>query len=460
MTLAAPAVTPSRLAIPLRFALRDLRGGLRGFYVFIACIALGVMAIAGVNSFASSLGDGLAREGRTILGGDLSFTLIHREADAAERAFLERAGRVSAAATMRAMARTLDGRTALVEVKAVDGAYPLFGAARLDPVMPLANALAARDGVFGAAADPLLLARLDLKPGARITVGAATIELRAALLSEPDRLSAGGFGLGPRLMISPEALRATGLLQPGSQVRWHYRLRLADNDASDAAVQRAIAAASAQVPDAGWEVRGRSNASPGLERNIERFTQYLTLVGLTALLVGGVGVANAVRGHLDRKRDTIATMKTLGATGGSVFVIYLSQTMALAFIGAIPGLILGAALPFLIAWAFGAILPLPLAPTLHPEDLALALLYGLLTALAFAIWPLGRAHDVSVSALFRDEVAPERHRPRTIYVVLTIAAVATLAVLAGSSPTTSASPRSSWWRPPACSSRCGWWRAW
>ena len=430
MTLASPAVTPSRLSVPLRFALRDLRGGLRGFYVFIACIALGVMAIAGVNSFASSLGDGLAREGRTILGGDLSFTLIHREADARERAFLESAGRVSAIATMRAMARTADGGTALVEVKAVDGAYPLFGAARLDPALPLPDVLAMRDGAFGAAADPLLLARLDLKPGARFTLGAATIELRAALTSEPDRLSAGGFGLGPRLMISPEALHATGLLQPGSQVRWHYRLRLPANDTSDAAVQRTINAASAQVPDAGWEVRSRNNASPGLERNIERFTQYLTLVGLTALLVGGVGVANAIRGHLDRKRDTIATMKSLGATGGSVFAIYLTQTMALAVIGAVPGLIVGAALPFLIAWGFGSILPLPLAPTLHPEDLALALLYGLLTALAFAIWPLGRVHDVSVSALFRDEVAPERHWPRKIYVALTAVAVATLAILA------------------------------
>jgi putative ABC transport system permease protein len=430
MTLASPAVTPSRLSIPLRFALRDLRGGLRGFYVFIACIALGVMAIAGVNSFASSLGDGLAREGRTILGGDLAFTLIHREANTAERAFLERAGRVSVAATMRAMARTPDGRTALVEMKAVDGAYPLFGAARLEPALPLADALATRDGVFGAAADPLLLARLDLKPGARITVGAATIEIRAALDSEPDRLSAGGFGLGPRLMISPDALRATGLLQPGSQVRWHYRLRLPPNDAGDAAVERTIATATAQVPDAGWEVRSRSNASPALERNIERFTQYLTLVGLTALLVGGVGVANAIRGHLDRKRDTIATMKSLGATGGEVFVIYLTQAMTLALIGAIPGLILGAALPFLVAWGFGSILPLPLAPTLHLEDLALALLYGLLTALAFAIWPLGRAHDVSVSALFRDEVAPERRWPRRIYIALTVAAVALLATLA------------------------------
>src|SRR5262249_5435478 len=174
-----------------------------------------------------------------------------------------------------------------------------------------------------------------------------------------------------------------------------------------------------------------------LERNVERFTQYLTLVGLTALLVGGVGVANAVKGHLDRKRDVIATMKSLGATGRGVFVTYLSQTMMLAAIGALPGLAIGAALPFAVKWLFGAVLPLPIAPALHLGDLALALLYGLMTALAFALWPLGRAHDVSVSALFRDEVAPERARPRMSYVVATVlvaAALATLAVLLAYDP--------------------------
>src|SRR5262249_54387506 len=136
----------------------------------------------------------------------------------------------------------------------------------------------------------------------------------------------------------------------------------------------------------------RANASPALERNVERFTQYLTLVGLTALLVGGVGVANAVKGHLDRKRDVIATMKSLGATGRGVFATYLSQTMMLAAIGALPGLAIGAVLPFAVKWLFGAVLPLPLAPSLHLGDLALALLYGVMTALAFALWPLGRAH--------------------------------------------------------------------
>ena len=292
------------------------------------------------------------------------------------------------------------------------------------------EALAQRDGAFGAAADPALLARLDLAPGARIMIGAATIEIRAVLKSEPDKL-AGGIGFGPRLLISEAALRASGLLQPGSVVRWHYRLRLPDNDATDTAVRAVTAAAQAQLPEAGWEVRTRANASPALERNVERFTQYPHLVGLTALLVGGVGVANAVKGHLDRRREVIATLKSLGATGSRVFAIYLAQVLALAALGAVPGLAIGAALPFLIAWGFGAVLPLPLAPALHPGDLALALLYGLLTAVAFALWPLGRAHDVPVSALFRDEVASDRRWPRGPYIVATVlvgCALATLAV--------------------------------
>ncbi len=425
------SLSPGRSSspLPLRFAARELRGGLRGFYVFVACIALGVMAIAGVGSVASGLADGLAREGRVILGGDLAFSLSPREASADERAFIDRRGRLSVAATMRAMARTQDGRTALVEVKAVDAAYPLYGTVALDPQQPLAQALAQREGAFGAAADPALLARLDLKLGTRITLGTAVIEIRAVLTSEPDKL-AGGIGFGPRLLVSETALRTSGLLQPGSVVRWHYRLRLPDNDATDTAVRAVTAAAQAQLPEAGWEVRSRANASPSLERNVERFTQYLTLVGLTALLVGGVGVANAVKGHLDRRREVIATLKALGATGARVFGIYLTQVLVLAGLGALPGLAIGAALPFLIAWTFGTVLPLPIAPALHPGELALALLYGLLTAAAFALWPLGRAHDVPVSALFRDEVASDLRWPRRRYIVATVLLGCTLAMLA------------------------------
>jgi putative ABC transport system permease protein len=428
----APSAKPIRYVRPriaLRFAWRELRGGLRGFGVFIGCIALGVMAIAGVGSVAASLNDGLAAAGRTILGGDLDFSLIQREAGVAERGFLDAHGTVSAVATLRAMARTSDGRSNLVEVKAVDGNYPLVGAVATDPAMPLPDLFAQKAGAFGAAVDPTLLTRLDLKTGDRISIGNITVELRAALKSEPDKIG-GALGLGPRVLMSEAALRTTGLLQPGSLVRWQYRLRLPETGASDSAVAALEQQARQEFPDAGWDMRTRNKASPQLERSVDRFTQFLTLVGLTTLLIGGVGVANAVASHLARKRDVIGTMKALGATSGDVFAIYCSETLLVALFATLIGAAFGALLPFAIAWGFGSIIPLPVAPSLHPTVLALSIAYGVLTALAFALWPLGRAHDISVTMLFRDQIAAERNWPRRRYVVATAAIAALLAALA------------------------------
>jgi putative ABC transport system permease protein len=412
-------------SLALRYALRELRGGLRGFYVFIACIALGVMAIAGVGSVAASLSEGLAREGRTLLGGDAAFSLIQREARPDEVAFLRSRGNVSVAATLRGMARTQDGRLALVELKAVDNTYPLLGEVTLDPKMPVPDLLSQQDGAFGAAADATLLARLDLKIGDRVSVGSATFQIRSVVGAEPDKL-AGGVGFGPRFLVSEAALRATELLQPGSLVRWIYRVKLPDNAADDRAAQTLASDARKTLPSAGWEIRTRSNASPQLERTISRFTQFLTLVGLAALLVGGVGVANAVKSHIDRRRDVIATFKAVGATGRDVFTIYLTQVIVLAVIGSVIGLAAGAALPYVIVGLFGTLLPLPVVPALHPDQLALSLVYGLLTALAFGLWPLGRVHDVPVAALFREAVISEWHRPRWRYLALMAVVIALL----------------------------------
>jgi len=426
----APAATPlPPLRFTARFIWRELRGGLRGFGVFIACIALGVAAIAGVGSMAASLDDGIGGAGRAILGGDVAFTLIQRQASAEERAFLDARGTVSVAATLRAMARTADGSSSLIELKAVDDAYPLFGALVTDPALPPAALFAQSGGAFGAAVDPALLTRLDLKTGDRITVGGSTIELRAALLNEPDKL-AGGIGLGPRVLVSEAALRASGLVQPGSLVRWQYRLRLPQADASDAAVTAVEQEAQTRFPQAGWEIRTRMKASPALERSVERFSQFLTLIGLTTLLIGGVGVANAAASHLARKRDVIATVKALGAAGGTVFAVYCGEILVVALLATLLGTALGAALPFAVVSAFGTAIPLPVAPALYPQVLLLAIAYGLLTALAFALWPLGRARDVPVAMLFRDQVAAARVWPRPRYVIAIAAIVALLAALA------------------------------
>jgi putative ABC transport system permease protein len=415
------------LPIFFRLALRDFRGGFAGFFIFLACLALGVAAITGVGAIAHSLGDGLAQKGRVILGGDISFELVQREASPQERDVLAKQGRVATIALMRAMAHT-DAQSALVEIKAVDQTYPVEGAVAIAPAMPLAAALALRDGAYGVAADPAITARLGLKLGDRFKLGTAVFQLRADLISEPDKL-AGGVGFGPRVLMSQEALRATELLQPGSLVKWLYRISVVgDAPPSDAKLAAIAAAVHAALPEAGFEVRTRKNVSPEFSRGLERFSQFLTLVGLTSLIIGGVGIANAVSVFVERKKPTIATLKALGATGGFVFAIMLTEVLLMAALGMALGVAAGSALPFLISAGFGKFIPFPLAPALYPSEMAIGLLYGTLTTLAFCLGPMGRAHDVPVPALFRDEVAPDQVRLRWRYRLM--AALAALGLAA------------------------------
>ncbi|AVO47168.1 ABC transporter permease [Phreatobacter cathodiphilus] len=433
---------PSRLPTAVRLGLRDLRGGLRGFGTFIACIALGVAAIAGVGSFAHGLVDGLAREGRVILGADASFQVLHRELPDAIVAALAERGTVATMATTRAMARTPAvgdaAKSSLVEIKAVDpGLYPLVGTLESEPAASTRDALAPRNGRAGVLVEPALLVRLGVAVGDEVILGDLPVRIAGVIRSEPDRL-AGGLGFGPRLLLSLDTFRQTGLIQPGSLIRWMYQLDLGSSQATDAELRRVIADIRGRFPDAGFEIRTRMNASPQLTTQIERFSQFLTLVGLTALLVGGVGVANAVASLVDRKRDDIATLKALGATGGMVFAATLTQVGLLALVGTAIGLAVGAALPSAVVAAFGSAIPIPVATSVQPGELATAAAYGLLVALAFALWPLGRAHDVPVSALFRDTVDGERRWPRPRYLALV---AATLAVLVTLSVVTSFNPR-------------------
>ncbi|MGN6536289.1 MAG: ABC transporter permease [Mesorhizobium sp.] len=416
-----------RLAV--RFALREMRGGLSGFFVFLACIALGVAAIGGVNSVARSIASGVADQGQVLLGGDMRFELNQREATPQERAFLSGLGQVSESAGMRSMARLPDGSDqALVELKAVDGAYPLYGALETDPALPRVALFGSRDGVFGAAAQDLLLERLGLKLGDRLKLGDAEYELRARIVSEPDSLS-DGFGFAPRLMVSLDGLKASGLVQRGSLVEHVYKLRL-PVATSDAGIEAAKQSAAEQFPEAGWSVRTRAAAAPALSANIERFSQFLTLVGLTALVVGGVGVANAVRAYLDGKRAVIATFKSLGASGGFVFAVYLTQILLIAGMAIVAGLALGALMPFAADRALRSLVPLPAEGGVYPGALALAALFGLLVTLAFAILPLGRARDVAAAALFREAGFESRGLPGLRYLAAAAAIALALAALA------------------------------
>jgi putative ABC transport system permease protein len=424
------------IAALLRFALRDLRGGLAGLRVVILCVALGVAAIVGVNSLARSLEAGLGRDGRTILGGDASFSLMHRELAPDEHAYLASHGAVSTVATLRAMARNAGGEATLVEAKAVGESWPDLGAATFDPAMTPAQALAGDGDAFGAAVEPALMDRLGLAIGDRFDIGAAHFVIRTRVVAEPDRLAT-GIGFGPRVLMSEAALRASGLIQPGALIRWTTRVRLSAADAPPpdaAAVDVFVAAAKAAFPQAGWEARSRANVSPDFARDLDRFSEFLTLVGLMSLVVGGVGVANAAQGFVERKLATLAILKALGASGGAAVAVALAEFLVVTLVGVVAGLAIGAATPFVVDALFAAVLPLPLAPAIFPRELALGALYGLLTALAFAVAPLGRAHDAPVAQLFRSLVesgsAPARWRYR-LAAGLAALALATLAILSG-----------------------------
>lgn len=411
-------------------ARRELRGGLgtgfRGFRVFLACLALGVAAIAAVGSVRVSIQQGLAREGATILGGDAEMTFTYRYANEAERAWMAQAARaVSEIVDFRSMATvTRDDATdrALTQVKAVDAAYPLKGAVVLAPDIPLAEALGTAGGLPGGVMERVLADRLGLSPGDIFRLGTQDFRLTAFLEREPDA-AGGGFSFGPRTLVLTEALANSQLLIPGTLFETRYRLALPP----DADLARTERQAERRFRDDGMRWRDARNGAPGVTRFVERVGAFLVLVGLAGLAVGGVGVAAAVRAYLDGKVAVIATLKTLGAEGRTIFAAYFLQIGALAVLGIAIGLALGAALPLLVAPLIVARLPVPAEFGLHAGPLAEAAFYGALTALLFTLWPLARTEEVRAAALFRDDVAGHgRGLPRGRYIAATLVILALL----------------------------------
>lgn len=387
----------------LRLALRETRGALRGFKVFAACLVLGVAAIAGVGSLTGAIVLGLEREGRAILGGDVELSLSQRPATVAELAYLTSTGTLSQTRFLRSMARNLTtGDRRLAEVKAVDARYPLYGAVTLADNGSLSDALAFRDGRWGALLAPELAENLRVQPGHLIRLGDLELAFRGILSREPDS-AADGFDLAPRLMIAAAALDASGLLREGALVRHSYRIALPEG--ADVKAWRAQTEAS--FPDAGWRLRDRSDGAPRVREFAERVGQFLTLVGLATLVVGGVGVAGAVRSYLERRTETIATLKALGAQSALIRHIYLLQILLVAAPCILAGLALGAVAPGLTATLAGDLLPFRPAVEIFPYALLKAALAGLLVAILFTLWPLEEARRIPPARLYRQQAAPD-----------------------------------------------------
>ena len=416
------------MRLAFRLAWRELRGGaqasLRSLGVVLACLALGVTAIAAVGTLREGVARGMAADGARLIGGDLDIQSGAEAFPEGLAAFLAaRGAQVSNVVTLRSMLVAPSGERMLVEVKAIDGAWPLIGAAEFAPAGAAGTVTAAQ----GMAVEPMVAERLGMKPGEEVRLGAARFTVRAVITGEPDRVATPSI-FGPRALIALADLPATGLMQPGALIEHHLRVRYPAGTDTAAAVREIRGA----FPAASWRIREPRNAAPAVTQVLERTSLFMTLVGLTALLVGGIGVANGTRAWLEARARTIATLRCLGASAALVFEVALIQVMALAGLGIVAGLVLGAVIPIVASQLLVGVLPVPPVVGVFPKPLALAALYGVLTAAVFALPPLGRAMRIPGAALFRDAVVKVRARASwTLRAVNTLLALGLVALTVG-----------------------------
>ena len=412
--------------LPVKLAFRDLRGGIASFRIFITCLILGVAAISGVGSVSKAMNAGITKDSQRLLGGDFSIQLTHRPISPEANEYIQTVGRVSAINNMRAMAKTdKSERRTLIELKAVDDVYPLFGQIKLFPDISLRQALRTEDGQMGAVIDPALSQRLNLGIGDRIKIGNNFFIIRAEIIDEPDRVVR-FTTFGPRVMIHSSTLEKTGLLVKGSLAKFNYRVKLKKSEE----LSEIINDLDRSFPSAGWRIRTVKNAVPGFDRFNKQVTQFLTLIGLTALLVGGLGIANAVRNFLEKRTATIAILKSLGAPSRLIFQVYLIQTMSLASIGIILGITLGASSPFWAATLISNFIPIDLPKQLYWQPILTAILFGYLMTLLFSAGPLRQATAITPAQLFRAIVSIPQSRPNFIFFISICTLVLLLASLA------------------------------
>jgi putative ABC transport system permease protein len=388
----------------LRMALREIRASWKRLLFFFVCIAIGVGSIVALRSVIQNVRAALARETRALIAADIlltSNTPIPDDVRAIVAGEVSR-GRVAEttdAVEIATMVRPADGRQAarMVELRAVQAAFPFYGTLTL------------RDGAYehdrlegrGALVRPELLAQLDLRVGDRILIGTQPFEIRGVIASEPGR-SLGAFSLGPRVLVDLADLQATGLLSFGSRANYQLLLRAPEPTVRQVGERLTDALRNKFVRSRGyWQNADR------IGENLTRAENYLSLVGLVILILGGIGVSSVTRVFVQQKVRSIAILKCLGVSSGRVLAIYLTQVVALGAAGSALGVTLAAAV-------IAAVPPLVgnLAGTLQIEyglsasAVQQGLAIGVLVSLLFSVVPLLEVRLVKPSLLLRNDVPP------------------------------------------------------
>lgn len=406
------------IVLILRNARRELRSGWKRFGVFAACLALGAASISAVELLSTAVDQGLSRDARIILGGDMQIRLSHRDIPQDVQDFINERGTIAQYLRLRAMARPVSAAdvsdsserqaASLVELKGVDTVYPLYGEMKLESGKSLNEVLIRDSGSnpeqgapWPGIADPLLLSRLGVEVGDVLNVGNKKVVIKDVIKDEPDR-AAEFIGFGPRLMVDRAYPEAAGLIRPGSVIYYYTMVRL---DGAAPAELSQVEALTRELeerfPKAGLRIRNFTDAASGFKNALNNLARYLGLVGLTALLIGGIGAASGVKGYMDAKQPVIALFKCLGSGRGVIFGTYLTQVLALALIAAVIGLFFGIAAAFAAGWYMAVQLGLSVETTIYVLPLLKAVGFTMLTALIFTVIPLSRAAGSSPAVLWR-----------------------------------------------------------
>jgi len=407
-----------------RYLLRDLRGSsaARSLWVFCACLFLGIALIAACGGLLQQIRGGLEGQQRNLFGGDLELrdrTPINER----QRVWLNSRGTVSGLIELRTMLAAPSGEFAVVELQSVDQNYPLYGQVALTPSQSLTAAVGqSSDGVWGAAFDPLLAEQLGLAVGQRVRVGALELELRALIEEQPDR-SLRADWRGPPLIIHRRALEATGLMQPGSLIDYRYRVR---TDEDPDRWRRDLGEA---FPDAKWEVQTVSERGEVLGDRLNQVASVLLLIGFSTLLIGGMGVANSVGAYLQSKLRTLATLQSLGARSAQVAGVYVGQIVVLAAMASAAGAICGAVVAWSGAQALADRLPISAGPGSLLFPTLMAIVFGIVNALVFALPILGRTLDMPPLRLLRGDSQPVGKTPRLFRIATAVMVALALGLL-------------------------------
>lgn len=417
----------------VRSILRETRANLTHFRILILCLFLGVFVIGLVHSVTQALEGGLRRDGKAILGGDLSVRNIYEPLRPEQEAILSQAGRVARTVEMRALLTDAAGQNAaLTEIKGIDARYPMFGRMELEGAGAVESPYAVLDRAVKREGDKVtpavlldgaLAERLGVAAGGVIRIGTQDFIVADLIKVEPDRAGGQTFSIGPRSMVRIEDMAATGLVQTGAQIYYHYKLALDDPDA--------LAAVSARIKESfaeagGWRLRDYTEASPRVEQFLDRLSMFFTLVGLAALLIGGVGIGNAVHVVLEKRLVSLAIAKSLGAPRDFVFQLWLGVVLLAGLVGIVPAIVLAFGVPFMLAAPLAEVFSLPLAPSLAPLPMAITAVFGVVILILFSVLPLSRAAQARPAILFRQGVGAglqEKPGPKAAPAMLWLVAV-------------------------------------